>query len=447
MSLFTILFFLLCLRFTTYTYKHEHAHKSPHFPPNPCNLFFDISHFESFHLFPSSTLSVSPHLLLFMNSSIRLRPRSSYPPSLFPSVNHGTLILLLLAGDVELNPGPSPLNFTHLNIRSIRSFQKSSSLHNYLADHPTEILSLNETWLQPTDSYNFVSSLAPPGYSILHFPRLTGQGGGLALIFRLYLKFKLFRTRNLPPPKSFELMATKLSTGNKETIFLNIYRPPSSKISTFLQEFQKLLEIFVLSPSELIISGDFNIHADSDLTTSHNFSGILDNFHLTQHINFPTHDDGHTLDLLIARSSSTVITHLAQHESYQSDHKSFTFKFFPHICPTTERTTIQYRSYNTIDVDNFKNDILASPLYTKPASNADQFSSTLRSVLGIHAPIKTKTVVQRPQTPWINPEILQAKRERSRLERCWRRCKSPFDRKIFRAQCNSVRSLISKAKF
>ena len=96
----TILFFLLCLRFTTYTYKHEHAHKSPHFPPNPCNLFSDISHFESFHLFPSSTLSVSPHLLLFMNSSIRLRPRSSYPPSLFPSVNHGTLILLLLAGDV-----------------------------------------------------------------------------------------------------------------------------------------------------------------------------------------------------------------------------------------------------------------------------------------------------------------------------------------------------------
>ena len=231
MKFFTILFFLLCLRLTTYTYKREHAYKSPHFPPNLCNLFFDISHFESFHLFPSSTLSVSPHLLLFMNSSIRLRPRSSYPPSLFPSVNHGTL---LRAGDVELNPGPSPLNFTHLNIRSIRSFQKSSSLHNYLADHLTEILSLNETWLQPIDSDNFVASLAPPGYSILHSPRLTGQGGGLALIFRSFLKFKLFRTRNLPPPESFELMATKLSTGNKETIFLNIYRPPSSKSLSFL---------------------------------------------------------------------------------------------------------------------------------------------------------------------------------------------------------------------
>ena len=119
----------------------------------------------------------------------------------------------------------------------------------------------------------------------------------------------------------------KLSTGNKETIFLNIYRPPSSKMSTFLDEFQNLLEIFVPSPSELIISGDFNIHADSDLSTPNKFSGILDNLHLTQHINFPFHDDGHTLDLLITRSSSTVVTHLSHHESYQSDHKSFTFKY------------------------------------------------------------------------------------------------------------------------
>ena len=269
-------------------------------------------------------------------------------------------------------------------------------------------------------------------------------------IFRSFLKFKLFRSRNLPPPESFELMATKLSTGNKETIFLNIYRPPSSKMSTFLDEFQNLLEIFVPSPSELIISGDFNIHADSDLSTPNKFSGILDNFHLTQHINFPTHDDGHTLDLLITRSSSTVVTHLSHHESYQSDHKSFTFKFFPHIRPTTQRSTIQYRSYNTTDVENFKSDILTSPLYTNSASNAsdlaDQFSSTLKSILDIHAPIRSKTVVQRPHTPWINPEILQAKRERSRLERCWRRWKSPCDRMKFRAQCNSVRSLISKAK-
>ena len=162
------------------------------------------------------------------------------------------------------------------------------------------------------------------------------------------------------------------------------------------------------------------------------------------------HDDGHTLDLLITRTSSDIITHLSHHESYQSDHKSFTFKFFSHIRPTTQRSVIHYRSFKTIDIDNFKSDILSSPLYTNPASNSsdlsEQLSSTLNSILDIHAPLKSKIVVLRPHTPWINPEILAAKRERSRLERSWRRWKSPFDRKKFRAQCNFVRSLISKAK-
>ena len=236
----------------------------------------------------------------------------------------------------------------------------------------------------------------------------------------------------------------------KLSFLISIYRLPSSKISTFFDEFQNLLEFFVPSPSELIITGDFNIHTDSDLTTSNKFSCILDNFHLKQHIHFPSHDDGHTLDLLITRTSSDIITHLSHHESYQSDHKSFTFKFFSHIRPTTQRSVIHYRSFKTIDIDNFKSDILSSPLYTNPASNSsdlsEQLSSTLNSILDIHAPLKSKIVVLRPHTPWTNPEILVAKRERSRLERSWRRWKSPFDRKKFRARCNFVRSLISKAK-
>ena len=190
----------------------------------------------------------------------------------------------------------------------------------------------------------------------------------LLSIHKSFLKIKSFHARNFPSPVSFELMTSKLTSGNKETIFLNIYRPPSSKISTVFDEFQNLFEFFVPLPSELIIIGDFNIHTDSDLTTPNKFSCILDNFHLKQHIHFPTHDDGHTLDLLITRTSSDIITYLSHHESYQSDHKSF--KFFSHIRPTTQRTVIQYRSFKTIDIDNFKSDIVSSPLYTNPASNS-----------------------------------------------------------------------------
>ena len=162
-----------------------------------------------------------------MNSSICFRPRSSYPPSLSPTGN--PLILLLLVGEFELNLGPSALT----EHSSMRSFEKSSSLHNYLAGRPKDILSLNETWLQPADSDNFISSLAPSGFSILNSPRLTGHDGGLAVIHKAFLEIKSFRARNFPSSVSFELTTTKLTSGNKETIFLNIYHPPSSKISLF----------------------------------------------------------------------------------------------------------------------------------------------------------------------------------------------------------------------
>ena len=90
-------------------------------------------------------------------------------------------------------------------------------------------------------------------------------------------------------------------------------------------------------------------------------------------IHFPTHDDGHTLDLLITRTSSDI-THLSHHESYQSDNNFFTFKFFSHIRPTTQRSVMQYRSFKSIDIHNFISNILSSLLYTNPASNSSDLS-------------------------------------------------------------------------
>ena len=123
MKFFTFVIFVAFIRFHMHTFT-QHRHEPPHYnTTNRHNLFTDIHHYNSFHLVPNSTMHIPSHLLIILNSSIRFRPRSSYPPSLFPTGNPCSLILLLLAGDVELNPGPSALTFTHLNIRSIRSLK------------------------------------------------------------------------------------------------------------------------------------------------------------------------------------------------------------------------------------------------------------------------------------------------------------------------------------
>ena len=57
------------------------------------------------------------------------------------------------------------------------------------------------------------------------------------------------------------------------------------------------------------------------------------------------------------------------------------------------------------------------------------------TLINIHVPIKSETIVHELRRNVVDLS-----------HGCWRRWKSPFDRMKFRAECNSVRSLISKAE-
>ena len=74
---------------------------------------------------------------------------------------------------------------------------------------------------------------------------------------------------------------------------------------------------------------------------------------------------------------------------------------------------IYFRRINKIDLDNLKNDILNSDLKTKPEKKlpklCTQYDTILQTILNKHAPLLTKTVSERPSTPWMTQEILKAK--------------------------------------
>ena len=88
-----------------------------------------------------------------------------------------------------------------------------------------------------------------------------------------------------------------------------IYHPPSTSTygyppNMFLDEFAVFLESLVLSLGKLILTGDFNFHVDDPSDSAAlKFLDLLDLFNLRQHIDVPTHKDGHTLDLIITRSN------------------------------------------------------------------------------------------------------------------------------------------------
>ena len=84
-------------------------------------------------------------------------------------------ILLILSGDVSINPGPntSLLTGSLINIRSIRN--KSVALAEFINSNKSDIIAVTETWLGPDDTDSFIASVTPPGYkcissTIVHLP-------------------------------------------------------------------------------------------------------------------------------------------------------------------------------------------------------------------------------------------------------------------------------------
>ena len=91
-----------------------------------------------------------------------------------------------------------------------------------------------------------------------------------------------------------------------------------------------------------------------------------------------------------------------------------------------------------------------SDLKTKPEKElpklCKQFDTILQTILNKHAPLLTKTVSERPPTPWMTQEILKVKVRHRRLERVWRRTRHRHDRPRYRVQCNLCNIIMEKAK-
>ena len=101
------------------------------------------------------------------------------PPALSPSRH---FILLLLAGDINPNPGPpKSLNIKYANIRSINN--KYPAITKFISHNDTDLFAMSETWIRPDTTSTNLSEITPPGYSLYQQPREAQHGGGTG-VFR-----------------------------------------------------------------------------------------------------------------------------------------------------------------------------------------------------------------------------------------------------------------------
>ena len=191
--------------------------------------------------------------------------------------------------------------------------------------------------------------MTPHGFSFLQTPRVNKTGGGVGLFVSNTFKFTPI---NLPSLSSFECISGKLECGRACLNILHIYRPPGPA-SSFFSELQDLLVYLASLPHDLVLMGDFNLHLESSSSDVRQLTGILESFDLNQHVNFPTHIHGHTLDVMIFSNRCDVLS--VSPSDAISDHFSLVADLkIPTNHSHTVPQTITYRELKAINMEAFR---------------------------------------------------------------------------------------------
>ena len=100
----------------------------------------------------------------------------------FRNVNPWWSIILILSGDISLNPGPSVRNIKAclLNARSLRN--KTSAFSDFVWSNDLDMVGVTETWLRPSDTQGLIDEITPAGFQLHHVPRRNKKGGGVAVL-------------------------------------------------------------------------------------------------------------------------------------------------------------------------------------------------------------------------------------------------------------------------
>ena len=102
--------------------------------------------------------------------------------------------------------------------------------------------------------------LTPPGFCLRSFPRMSGAGGGLAVLYRNSLTKNIAVSTRDFVFTAFEICEVRISLDSHTVVFLNVYRPPPSRKNKltnamFLEQFTDLVESYVAC-DKLFVVGD-----------------------------------------------------------------------------------------------------------------------------------------------------------------------------------------------
>ena len=133
-------------------------------------------------------------------------------------------ILLLLAGDVSLNPGPSGSNdrikIATMTVWSMNS--KTAPFFEYVTSKNLDNVAVTETLLKYDETQSTIADISPPGYSFFHEPRADQRTrGGVGILVSDQLKTEI---HPLPSFKTLEAISALIGNDSFSGFVVCLYR-------------------------------------------------------------------------------------------------------------------------------------------------------------------------------------------------------------------------------
>jgi hypothetical protein len=324
---------------------------------------------------------------------------------------------------------------------------KTPDIMEHLLDRDPSIVFLSETWLK-SNRNNVTSLVKDYGYVLLHNIRKNREkdtGGGVGILMKMDLKHKRVAHKQF---SSFEHIIIRIPVADRTSLLLvSIYRVLFVSNAVFLDEIVTLFEMLVTRKENFILAGDVNIHMDEDYIYANKFKDILDTFNMVQHVNFPTHKQGHTLDIVVTFGDNPIITSIVSNEYDLSHH--FLIDFHAAIIPEAKQEKeITYRKLKNIDPETFINNVsekmdLSSESF---GDNMRTYNKVLRETLDEHAPVKSKTIKVVPNAPWFDGEYASLRKQRRKAEKQYKKSQLPSDKEKYRSLRQQTTQLAHEKK-
>ena len=357
------------------------------------------------------------------------------------------LFLLLISGNVHLNPGPTATqnvahtSIVHINVSGLEA--KLDLVETELCNY--DVIAISETHLNPNISND---KILIKGYKEPYRKdRLTNNWGGVAV----YVKNNIIsKHRTDMDIRGLEAIWVEINNANNKLLIGTFYRAPSCGVVSW----DLIEESFYCGIDDgiekVIMVGDFNANVLEG--NNQRIDYLCNRFQLSQLINKPTRiteTTKSTLDLIFV-SSSRYVANVDVLTPFCSDHSPVFVNFGTKENKRQKsfhRTILDYSNADIIGLKTFFNNFDWDNIFNKECIDTivEDFSTLVLSVAKSFIP--SKDVIIRPNDkPFMNGHIRKLIRQRYRLHNKAKHTNIPEDWANFRKSRNLVISEVRKAK-